>query len=86
MPTTYALWCAYMCPYVLVRVTDAVMKHHDQKGAWTVTRPTGPVIRGSGGNLLLRTKWGVEKDGHEVREMTHKQSEKHQGVNCISKA
>jgi hypothetical protein len=48
-----------------------------------LTRPAGPVIRGSRGDLLLRTKWGEKKDGHQVRETTHKQSEKHQGVNCI---
>jgi hypothetical protein len=51
-----------------------------------VTRPAGPVIRGSRGDLLLRTKWGEKKDGHQVRETTYKQSEKHQGVNCISQA
>ena len=51
-----------------------------------LTRPAGSVIRGSPGDLLLRTKWGEEKDRHQVQETTCKQSEKHQGVNCISQA
>jgi hypothetical protein len=28
-----------------------------------MTHPAGPVIRGSGGDLLLITKWGVERRG-----------------------
>ena len=32
-----------------------------------LTRPAGPVIRGSRGDLLLRTKWGVERDEHLVQ-------------------
>jgi hypothetical protein len=51
-----------------------------------MTHPAGPVIRGSRGDLLLRTKWGEKKDRHQVRETTRKQSEKHEGVNCISQA
>jgi hypothetical protein len=38
----------------------------------TVTRPAGPVIRGSRGDLLLRTKWGVERDEGLVRITTRK--------------
>ena len=32
-----------------------------------LTHPAGPVIRGSPGDLLLRTKWGERKEGHPVR-------------------
>ena len=51
-----------------------------------MTRPAGPVIQGSQGDLLLRTKCGEEKDGNQVRETTRKQSEKHQGVAVFRKA
>ena len=51
-----------------------------------MTHPAGPVIRGPRGDLLLRTKWGEKKDGHQVRETTRKQSEKHQGVAVFRKA
>jgi hypothetical protein len=37
-----------------------------------VTRPAGPVIRGSRGDLLLITKWGVERDEGLVRITTRK--------------
>jgi hypothetical protein len=30
----------------------------DTSGGWELTHPAGPVIRGSRGDLLLRTKWG----------------------------
>jgi hypothetical protein len=33
-----------------------------------VTCPAGPVIRGSQGDLLLRTKWEVERDEDQVQE------------------
>jgi hypothetical protein len=55
----------------------------------SVTRPAGPVIPGSRGDLLLRTKWG--REGRERREPcvmnnTGKQSEEHQGPHVLSKA
>ena len=37
-----------------------------------LTRPAGPVIRGSRGDLLLITKWGVERDEGLVRVTTRK--------------
>jgi hypothetical protein len=37
-----------------------------------LTHPAGPVIRGSRGDLLLRTKWGVEGDEGLVRITTWK--------------
>ena len=32
----------------------------------SMTSPAGPVIRGSQGDLLLKTKWGVERDENLV--------------------
>jgi hypothetical protein len=37
-----------------------------------MTRPAGPVIQGSRGDFLLRTKWGVERDEGLVRITTRK--------------
>jgi hypothetical protein len=51
-----------------------------------LTHPAGPVIQGSQGDLLLRTKCGEEKDGNQVRETTRKQSEKYQSVTVFRKA
>jgi hypothetical protein len=51
-----------------------------------VTRPAGPVIRGSRGDLLLRTKWGDrERRGPSARK-TRKHSEWHQGPAVLRKA
>lgn len=47
-----------------------------------MTRPAGPVIRGSRGDLLLRTKWGVEREEGLVRN----RSGMHQSPKCISQA
>jgi hypothetical protein len=38
----------------------------------SLTRPAGPVIRGSREDLLLITKWGVERDEGLVRITTQK--------------
>jgi hypothetical protein len=51
-----------------------------------VTRPAGPVIRGSRGDLLLRTKWWVERDEGLVRITTRKCSELHQDPTVLRKA
>jgi hypothetical protein len=53
-----------------------------------MTRPAGPVIRGSAGDLLLRTKWGggVERDEGLVRITTRKRSGLHQDPNVLRKA
>ena len=52
-----------------------------------VTRPAGPVIRGSRGDLPLITKWGgLEKDEGLVRIMTGNRSGMHQSLKCISQA
>jgi hypothetical protein len=40
--------------------------------------PAGPVIRGSRGDLLRRTKWGVERDEGLVRITTRRHSGMHQ--------
>jgi hypothetical protein len=42
------------------------------KGGGKMTRPAGPVIRGSRGDLLLITKWGVERDEGLVRITTRR--------------
>jgi hypothetical protein len=49
-----------------------------------VTCPAGPVIRGSRGDLLLRTKWGVERDEGRVRITTRRRSGMHQSPKCNS--
>ena len=61
------------------------MAHAFNPSTW-VTRPAGPVIRGSRGDLLLRTKWGVEGDEGLVRITTRRRSGMHQSPKCISQA
>ena len=53
-----------VCPLRLSLLAGLVFQASaDQR----LTRPAGPVIRGSRGDLLLRTKWGVERDENLVQ-------------------
>ena len=51
-----------------------------------LTYPAGPVIRGSRGDLLLRTKCGVEREDGPVGITTRKCSELHQDPTVLRKA
>jgi hypothetical protein len=57
---------------------DMIIYISNPKNSTRVTRPAGPVIRGSRGDLLLRTKWGVEGDEGLVRITTRRRSGMHQ--------
>ena len=48
-----------------------------------LTRLAGPGIRGSRGDLLLRTKWGVERDEGLVQITTRRHSVMHQSPNVL---